>query len=268
MSTTAWRVDADVDHERNEVVVNFAGRHRSWHRVRLPSPYVDAHLEHGYALTDYGVQGRTLSRALAVLEEASTSPGSYVATTRGRYENRLSIATRDALDYDNLDTSHGIPRIPSLSLQDLTKSVADRIPEGMLHDRDPVVRAAAELAARTDEASLLAMLRELDGDLAAIPGDQSDALRSAFVARERLASAVEQANDSAASKETRQLARLDGSIRRLRHRQKQRTDALARRETDAAQRSLVADALALRRTKDRLALEVGRAGSSAARPGT
>ena len=246
-----------VDHERNEIVVNFAGGDTGCHGVRLPGSYVDAHLEHGYALTDYGVQGRTLSRALAVLEEASTTPGSYVATTRGRYENRLYIATGDALDYDNLATSHGIPRIPSPSLQDLTRTVAARVPEGMLHDRDAAVRAAAELASSWDETGLRAILRALDRDLASVPGDQSGALKSALAARQRLASVVEHADGGAAADTARQLARLEVSIRRLQLRQNERMDALARHETNAAQRSLVVDALALRRTKDRLAHEVG-----------
>lgn len=244
-----------VNHDWDEVVVEFAVRDGSRHPMRLPGSYVDAHVEHGYALTDYGVQGRTLSRALAVLEEASTTPGSYVATTRGRFENRFYIAAGDTMDYDNLDTSHGIPRIAAPSLHDLTRAVAARIPEGMLHDRDPTVRLAAELAASTDEGSLQAMLRALDRDRASIAGDQREALRSALVAREHLSSVVEQASGTAASEAARRLARLDESIRRLQLRQKQRIEALSRREAGARQRSLIADALALRRTKDRLALD-------------
>lgn len=40
-----------VDVDRNEIIVDFSGHDDVLHRVHLPGAYVDAHLEHGYALT-------------------------------------------------------------------------------------------------------------------------------------------------------------------------------------------------------------------------
>jgi conjugative relaxase-like TrwC/TraI family protein len=244
-----------VDNDRREVVVDFAGQGNVRYRVHLPATYVDAHLEHGYALTDYGVQGRTLSRALAVLEEASTTAGTYVATTRGRHENRLYVATGDVIDHDNLDTSHGIPRIAAPSLQDLTARVAARRPDDMLHDRDPNVRAAAQLAEACAIPELEDELRKLDRVLDSIPGDQMAAMQSALRARSHLiehAVATESAHP-VGSELARRIARLDASIERISLRQRQRDEALRRREARLGRRAVVADAIAMRKLTDRLA---------------
>jgi hypothetical protein len=244
-----------VDVAAGEVVVDFEARAGALHRVQLPAAYLDAgHVEWAYALTDYGVQGRTLCRSLAVLEEASTAPGTYVATTRGRTENRLYIADGDLIDGDGLDTSHGIPRVRTPPIQELTARVAARRPDGMLHDRDPDVRAATRLAEGTDLSTLQAMLRDLDTALAAIPSDQTGALQSALAARRLIAGARDAGADNLTADDlTRRLARLDASIHRLELRQNERNDAVNRRDSQLAQRALLTDAIALRLTKDRLA---------------
>jgi hypothetical protein len=244
-----------VDHNRDEVVVDFAGPPGVRHPVHLPARYVDAHLEHGYALTDYGVQGRTLSRALAVLEEASTTPGTYVATTRGRHENRLYVATGDVIDHDNLDTSHGIPRIAAPSLQELTARVASHRPDDMLHDRDPYVRAAARLAEAYAVPALQSELHKLDLVLDSIPSDQLPAMQSALRARSRLIERVDAAGSAQPVSEelARRVARLDASIERISLRQRQRDEALRRRQACLARRAVVADAIAMRTLTDRLA---------------
>lgn len=260
----------EIDVERAEVVVAFARQDGACHRVRLPGRYVDAHLEHGYALTDYGVQGRTLARSLAVLEEASTTPGAYVATTRGRYENRIYLATEgDVIEDAGLDASHGIPRLTSPTMQQLAARVAARRPDGMLHDRDGNVRQAAELARDTDTAGLLEMLHRLDSELDRIPADVAQALESAVAARRNLSNG-RQASDPgtrAATEFHHRLSRLDAAIRRLERQQAQRAGALGRRDGQVAARSLVADAVALRRTKERLGASVdGRHGTPTREP--
>jgi hypothetical protein len=237
-----------VDDNQGEVVVDFAGQGGVRHRVHLPATYVDAHVEHGYALTDYGVQGRTLSRALAVLEEASTTAGTYMATTRGRHENRLYVATGDVIDQDNLDTSHGNPRIATPPLQELTARVATRRPDDMLHDRDPNVRAAARLVKRYAVPELESELRELDRVLDFIPNDQMAALHSALKARSQLIEHAE-ANPpphAFAEELARRIARLDASIERISLHQRQRDEALGGQEARLARRAVVADAIAMR----------------------
>jgi conjugative relaxase-like TrwC/TraI family protein len=242
-----------VDGDQNEIVVDFAGSDDLLHRVRLPRAYVDAHLEHAYALTDYGVQGRTLTRSLAVLEEASTTPGTYVATTRGRFENRIYLADGDLIDEEGLDTSHGIPRLSAPTMQESAARVAARRPDGMLHDHDGNVRQAAELAGGTDLQSLHEMLHRLDRELSNLPGDASKALESALAARRNLAAGAQRSGSPSAAKLASRLTQLEASIRRLEAQQSRRVDALERRDSQLAMRSLVADAVALRMTKDRLA---------------
>jgi len=252
-----------VDSDANVLVVDFAGHAGDTHRVRLPGRYVDIHLEHGYALTDYGVQGRTLSRALAVLEEASTTTGLYVATTRGRRENRLYVATGDTIDEDTLDTSHGIPRISAPSLQELTVRVAARRPDDMLHDRDPHVRAAAQLAVTSSHEELRAELQGLDRVLAEIPNDQHAAMQSALRARRQLAGSVGTTGDGPAADDLeRRLARLDASIERIARRQHQRDQAVRNSDDRRARRAVVSDAIAIRRLKDRLRAQAPKANVS------
>jgi hypothetical protein len=245
----------EVDEERGEIVVDFSGHDNTPHRVRLPGSYVDAHLEHGYALTDYGVQGRTLARSLAVLEEASTTPGAYVATTRGRHENRVYLADGgDVMDDEGLDTSHGIPRLQSPTMKELAARVAARTPDGMLHDRDGNVRQAAELARTEDMPRLLETLHTLESDLAGIPTDVSRALESAAAARQNLLDGKQRSDpgSTAGNELDHRLTRLEAAICRLERQQAQRAAALKRRDRQVAARSLVADAVALRKTKDRL----------------
>ena len=244
-----------VDQPCGVVLVDFAGHYGRIHRVRLPADYVDAHVEHGYALTDYGVQGRTLSRALAVLDEASTTPGTYVATTRGRQENRLYVATGDVIDPDDLDVSHGIPRITAPSLQELSARIAARRPEEMLHDRDPNMELAAQLAETATRVQLESELQAIDGRLGAVPADQKGAMRSALQARRQLT-----ANDTSAGsrrltdeERTRRIARLDHTMQRMARRQRERNEALRHRDALQARRAVVADAIAIRTFKDRMA---------------
>jgi conjugative relaxase-like TrwC/TraI family protein len=245
-----------VDPATGALVVDFAGHAGAIHRVQLPGGYVDEHLEHSYALTDYGVQGRTLSRAHAVLEEASTTPGLYVATTRGRHENRLYVATGDTIDRDSLDASHGIPTISAPSLQELTARVAARRPEDMLHDRDRQVRVAAQLAESASQAELRSELSDLDRALADVPNDQRAAMQSALRARRQLSEGSGSSGGGVSPEELgRQLARLDDSIERIARRQRQRDVAERGREARRARRAVVSDALAIRSLKDRLAAQ-------------
>ena len=59
--------------------------------VRLPSSYVQQHVELGYAQTSHAAQGRTVDHALLVLDTPTNSPGIYVALTRGRHTNTAYV---------------------------------------------------------------------------------------------------------------------------------------------------------------------------------
>jgi hypothetical protein len=60
---------------------------------RLPSGYVEKHLDHGYALTGHAAQGSTVERAFVLLEDrGALQEWGYVACSRARSETRLYLA--------------------------------------------------------------------------------------------------------------------------------------------------------------------------------
>lgn len=249
-----------VDAATGAVLVDFTDRVAGGvHRIQLPSLYVNEHLDHGYAVTDYAVQGRTLSRARAVLDEASTLPGAYVATTRGRHENRFYAVDGDLLDTEGLDTSHGAPIVRAPSMDELAGRVGARRPDGMLHDRDPNVVSAAALASAWSAEELKVFLRRIDTMAPTVPGDPSASLRNAEAALARHnQSGGRRSNDSDEA-----LARLEAAVERLRGRAERHRAAVLAESVWRQQRTVIVDALALRETKQRLhgpaaeALDVG-----------
>ena len=61
--------------------------------VTLPADYVAEHVRLGYAATEHGHQGDTVDVGIALASAATTHRGLYVATTRGRDENRIHVIT-------------------------------------------------------------------------------------------------------------------------------------------------------------------------------
>ena len=61
--------------------------------VTLPPGYVTEHVQLAYASTTHGAQGRTVDRAIAVVEPATDHHGFYVAMTRGRASNVAIVPT-------------------------------------------------------------------------------------------------------------------------------------------------------------------------------
>ena len=61
--------------------------------VILPADYVAQHLRLGYAATEHGHQGDTVDVGIALASAATTHRGLYVATTRGRHDNRIHVIT-------------------------------------------------------------------------------------------------------------------------------------------------------------------------------
>lgn len=93
-----WTVTAV--HPDRSVTLRHLDRHDE---VRLPVAYVSNHIELGYAVTTYQVQGRTVDAAHAFISPTATREVFYVSATRGRYSNRLYVDT--TFDPDR-DTGH------------------------------------------------------------------------------------------------------------------------------------------------------------------
>ena len=62
-------------------------------RATLPADYARAHVRLGYAATGPGHQGDTVDIGIGVITAATTHRSLYVATTRGRAENRILVVT-------------------------------------------------------------------------------------------------------------------------------------------------------------------------------
>ncbi len=62
-------------------------------KVVLPPDYVAKHVELAYAHTSHGAQGRTVDRALLLLDGAVDVRGIYVPMTRGRRSNEAFVVT-------------------------------------------------------------------------------------------------------------------------------------------------------------------------------
>ena len=166
----------EIDEATGDLVVDFAGHGDVEHRVRLPNRWAasstggTAHVEYGYAVTDYGVQGRTLDVARAVLDDATTAAGAYVASTRGRDANRLYLVEGNQPDRAvDGDVVHDV--VANSADRDLD-AVAARLaadePDPLIHDIDPRTAAAGQLAATST-------LRELEGRLAGVERRLADA---------------------------------------------------------------------------------------------
>jgi conjugative relaxase-like TrwC/TraI family protein len=263
--------------EAHELTVDFAGAQGSTHRVRLPTTYLAAgHLEWAYALTDYGVQGRTLGRGKAVVDDTTTAAGAYVATTRGRLENRLYLVDGTVADQRDPDTSHGPPSTRESSFDALAARLGAEVPDALIHEADPWAADAGALAARYNLAQLHAALAPLTATLAAAPADVSRRIAGAEAAVETLA-ARRQLVETQLSGATGQRsfgrparrpgaslrAELDGIDRRLdtlnarlaglRAQAVRRQRYLEDHGDQVARRELLRDAIAGRETKVRLA---------------
>lgn len=241
-----------VDIEESSVTVAFdTAGYGAPHEIRLPAGYVADHLEHAYALTDYGVQGRTLTRALAVLDETSTTPGAYVATTRGRAENRIYIAVGDAIDTEALDCTHGIPRTRAPGLEALAAQIAARRPEGMLHDRDPYLVEAVDLAAGASPADLQEEVQKLRQLALEVPANPAKSLANAEAALRRLRN---HAPTSDNPQFLQRIQQIEATVGRLRRQQERYQLAAASSSKLRRRRIVVAEATAMvanRRKYDR-----------------
>jgi conjugative relaxase-like TrwC/TraI family protein len=79
----------DVGRNGNLTVSHLEGHGQ----VTLPADYARAHVRLGYAATGQGHQGDTVDIGIGVVTSATTHRSLYVATTRGRTENRILVVT-------------------------------------------------------------------------------------------------------------------------------------------------------------------------------
>ena len=90
-------------------------------RVRVPVAYAEAgHLDHGYALTIHKAQGLTADETVVLGDDTLAREHAYVALSRGRLANHLTIALADAFD------EHPVYREEPVTVRDRFGRIIDR----------------------------------------------------------------------------------------------------------------------------------------------
>ena len=263
---------AEVDPEVGELVVAFAVEGR----IRVPRSYLNGGwLEHGYARTTYGVQGRTLDETHYHPGDQSRFEEGYVAITRDRHRTRLYLVDGHVADDDLGHDAHE-PRHSGLDT--VTAALEQRRARSLAHDTDG--KAAARAGDRTRDLRSLRLEREaLESVLAAAPPSAADTLaaacrhRDALLARRQLwesslhapaTSAPTRRRDSDAGIDRqvaereiaaadRALAAITTTITHHEHRQARRVAFLAEHANDTVRLDLLRQAEAAREVQVRTA---------------
>ena len=76
--------------------------------VELPESYAARRLRHAYALTGHKAQGKTVTRAFVLADDATYREWAYTALSRGQEANRLYVVRRESQLPDDL--THGTER--------------------------------------------------------------------------------------------------------------------------------------------------------------
>jgi hypothetical protein len=144
-----WTVDAT--HADGALTVSHRGAHGT---VTLSADYVGGHVRLGYAATEHGHQGDTVDVGIALVSTGTTHRGLYVATSRGRHDNRIHVATdtnelteaRDVLETVLAHDRADIPAVTQRRALAQTVSTAQPVPE----PRSPIPQWLPELRAQLD----------------------------------------------------------------------------------------------------------------------
>jgi len=84
----SWTVEAIATDGSLTVSSNGGSGH-----VRLPAEYACEHVRLGYAATEHGNQGDTVTVGIELATVATTQRGLYVGVTRGREDNKILVVT-------------------------------------------------------------------------------------------------------------------------------------------------------------------------------
>ena len=175
-----WTID--TIHRNGDVTVT--GRTGT---ARLPTDYVQAHVELAYAQTSHATQGRTVDRSILLLDGPADVRGVYVPMTRGRHQNDAYIvATGEKTSLEVFADAIGRSWIdqPALARQaELTGQNQHR----------PGTLAPDTLRTLLDQrAQLTATLDQLRSDLENLPGEYERTRHQRDCAKVELDASVEQ----------------------------------------------------------------------------
>jgi hypothetical protein len=91
----------EIDQEKRRLTV----RTDDGFDVELPESYTARRLRHAYALTGHKAQGKTVTRAFVLADDATYREWAYTALSRGQEANRLYVVRRESQLPDDL--THG-----------------------------------------------------------------------------------------------------------------------------------------------------------------
>jgi conjugative relaxase-like TrwC/TraI family protein len=124
-------------------------RTRAVHRV--PFAYASEHLEYGYALTGHAAQGITVDRAHVLLsDQGALQEWGYVACSRARFETRLYLADRDALDRSTPLRQPDPIAPPERAVRALQRSSAEPLALDQRKSRDATLKRLAQQQGQLD----------------------------------------------------------------------------------------------------------------------
>lgn len=136
--------------------------------VQLPTWYVNAHVELGYAQTSHATQGRTVDKSILVLDAPADVRGVYVPMTRGREANDAYIAvTGEQTAVDVFADSIGRNWIDEPA-HARAAQLAQREPQ-----RHGTLPADTLRQLHTDAATLAARIDQITGDLQRLPAEHT-----------------------------------------------------------------------------------------------
>ncbi|MHC4911011.1 MAG: hypothetical protein ACYTF9_14990, partial [Planctomycetota bacterium] len=109
--------------------------------------YVREHVRLGYATTEHGIQGDTVSVGAELASEATTRRGLYVGATRGRDENLILVITEshdiaEALDVLERVLANNRADLPAIA-QRRELAAAARMPRGQDRPEPPKRRTVS-----------------------------------------------------------------------------------------------------------------------------
>jgi conjugative relaxase-like TrwC/TraI family protein len=138
-------------------------QHRDHHgTTTLPAEYVQTHVELGYASTIHRAQGMTYDSSHALLAAGLDRAQAYVATSRGRYDNKIYVALETGEDAPEVLARIAANTAGNLSAHDT--STAERARSRGIEHLGAIHR---DLVDQAREQRLLAILTDQVGDKSA-----------------------------------------------------------------------------------------------------
>jgi conjugative relaxase-like TrwC/TraI family protein len=119
----------------------------------LPLRYVEADLDHAYALTGHAAQGATVERAFVLLsDQGALREWGYVACSRASTETHVYLAERDTLERETPLRNPNPAAPPERAARALERSSAEPLALDQSREQDdPAMRIVAQQQERLDQ---------------------------------------------------------------------------------------------------------------------